>query len=450
MQDGLLNDTLTGLGGNDTLISSSGDDILIGGEGDDIYQIAKTENDRITTIVEIAGQGLDVIETDLASFTLMDNVEYLRGTSVDTDFAQILNGNSAANFIEGGAGQDTLVGMGGDDTYIIVSGSTDTIVEGFNAGNDKVKTDQSYTLGTNIEALVGQADQLVLVGNAANNSITVDGNIGSILRGLDGNDILVAGGSLLRVVGGNGDDTLKLSTADIDGDHSFAYGGIGNDTIMIRDTVGAVAFGNSGNDRFYLSGFFSSVELTGGSGNDTYYVRGSGDYKVVESANGGTDRIVTNEAELSIKSVANIENLTGTSTAGQALTGNLGGNVLIASSGNDSLTGGGARDVLTGGGGSDRFIFNRFSERGDTILDFDAKDFIVLKGTQFGGVEEGVLNAKNFVVGTVALDSNDHFIYRKFDGTLWYDKDGNGASAQRFIADLENDFQLRNVDILFF
>ena len=38
-----------------------------------------------------------------------------------------------------------------------------------------------------------------------------------------------------------------------------------------------------------------------------------------------------------------------------------------------------------------------------------------------------------------ALDSNDRFIFRTTDGTLWYDRDGSGGKAAVMVANLQDD-----------
>lgn len=55
------------------------------------------------------------------------------------------------------------------------------------------------------------------------------------------------------------------------------------------------------------------------------------------------------------------------------LLGEKGNDKLFGGSGDDTLTGGAGRDVLVGGSGADRFVFTSLEDRGDRILDFNAK-----------------------------------------------------------------------------
>lgn len=94
------------------------------------------------------------------------------------------------------------------------------------------------------------------------------------------------------------------------------------------------------------------IDGMGSLGNDIYVVDNPGD-QVFENAASGTDTVQTNLAVYSLESTANVENLTGTSSAGQSLTGNALANVITGGSGNDVLEGLGGGDVLNGGDGND-------------------------------------------------------------------------------------------------
>jgi Ca2+-binding RTX toxin-like protein len=78
IQGNVGSDHLIGLGGNDTLDDGgNGADVLEGGAGDDLY-IVKSSAD---TIVELAGERHDTVQTTLSSFVLSANVEDLNAQS---------------------------------------------------------------------------------------------------------------------------------------------------------------------------------------------------------------------------------------------------------------------------------------------------------------------------------------------------------------------------------
>ncbi|WP_281421953.1 M10 family metallopeptidase C-terminal domain-containing protein, partial [Rhizobium aethiopicum] len=98
--------TITGGAGNDMLNGGGGADTLIGGAGNDTY-IVDHVGDLVT---EAADAGIDTVRTTLASYTLGSDVENL--TNIGTA-AFAGTGNSLANTITGGAGNDTLDGAAG-------------------------------------------------------------------------------------------------------------------------------------------------------------------------------------------------------------------------------------------------------------------------------------------------------------------------------------------------
>ncbi|MCQ1839421.1 calcium-binding protein, partial [Neorhizobium galegae] len=135
--NGLAN-TITGGAGTDTLNGGAGADTLIGGSGDDSYVV-----DNVGDVVtENAGQGTDMVQTNLAIYTLGTDVENLTYTGVaaftgtGNGLDNTIRGGAAADILDGGAGADTLIGGAGsdrmsggtgDDTYV-VDVATDIVV----------------------------------------------------------------------------------------------------------------------------------------------------------------------------------------------------------------------------------------------------------------------------------------------------------------------------------
>lgn len=109
LRGGTGRDTLVGLGGNDALEGGAGAaNQLQGGLGDDRYVVSAAD-----TIVELAGEGVDLVQTTLAAHTLAANVENLAFIGAGA-FRGV--GNASANVLTGGAGADVLAGRGGNDT----------------------------------------------------------------------------------------------------------------------------------------------------------------------------------------------------------------------------------------------------------------------------------------------------------------------------------------------
>ncbi|WP_027691114.1 calcium-binding protein [Rhizobium leguminosarum] len=163
-------------------------------------------------VTEGLNEGTDLIRTVLSSYVLTNiaNVENLTFISTG-DF--IGTGNSLANTITGGAGNDTLdggtgadllIGGAGNDIYV-VDNASDVINEAAGAGSDEIRTAlSSYTLGNNVETLTytGSAS-FTGIGNALDNTIT----------GGTGNDTLNGSAGADTLIGGAGDDIYAVDNA---------------------------------------------------------------------------------------------------------------------------------------------------------------------------------------------------------------------------------------------
>ncbi len=238
-------DTLIGEAGNDTLNGGTGADSMAGGLGNDTYVV----DDVLDLVTEAAGQGTDLVQTALASYSLGAEVEQLTFTGVG-DFIGIGNGlvnriqsGGGNDTLDGGAGIDTMLGGAGNDTYI-VDNASDVTTEAANAGIDTVMASVTDTLQANVENLV-----LTGVGN-----IGGTGNgLANTMTGNDGNNALNAAGGDDMLFGGLGADTLT--------------GGAGNDTLNGGEGADVLT-GDGGND-IYIGGAGNDM-LIGGAGNDTF------------------------------------------------------------------------------------------------------------------------------------------------------------------------------------
>ena len=252
----------------------------------------------------------------------------------------VLAGRSGNDLLTGGDGADSAVGHDGDDTLNGEAGNDSLFGE---TGNDLIRG------GTGQDSILGGAGMDTLSGDAGND--TIDGG--------NDNDLISGGTENDSLLGGAGNDTLSGdSGADVISGgfgRDEIYGGAGADYLDGNgddDTID----GGAGNDT--LAGGYGSDLLTGGAGNDTYIVETVGD-RVVEAANGGTDRVQTSIAwtlgtNLENLVLAGSGNLNGTGNAlANNLLGNAGKNMLNGAAGNDTLAGGGGNDTLSGGAGKD-------------------------------------------------------------------------------------------------
>ncbi|WP_421724134.1 hypothetical protein [Bauldia sp.] len=126
--------------------------------------------------------------------------------------------------------------------------------------------------------------------------------------------------------------------------------------------------------------------------------------------------------------------------------------VLKGNAGKDKLFGGEKDDTLVGGPGKDKFVFDVPLGPGegqagvDTIKDFEpGKDMIGLDSGVFAAIG-GKLNAGEFHQGGNAQDGNDHILYKKSNGKLFHDDNGDGAGGRTLFAILEGKPNLSHTD----
>lgn len=305
-------DTLNGGAGNDRLDGGAGADQMSGGSGDDTF-VLNGDGDRV---FEVANGGNDTIESSV-SITAANatNVETLRLTGTAAISA---TGDANANILIGNSAANVLSGGGGNDTYILTD-LLDTVVENVGQGTDTVQltlaAGGAYVLAANVENLTVSGGSTEARGNALANVIT-GGNAGHALYGEGGDDTVTGGSASDNILGGDGNDTLD--------------GGAGADNLL------------------------------GGLGNDTFMVDQQDDL-VFENAGEGTDTVISTS---NFYLYANIENLTlatgafDTFGVGNALAntilGNQGANTLLGGGGDDTVRAGAGVDIVYGEAGNDQ------------------------------------------------------------------------------------------------
>ncbi|TKB72427.1 MAG: hypothetical protein E8D46_13855, partial [Nitrospira sp.] len=215
----------TGNALNNLLTGNSAANLLTGGLGNDTYVVGVGD-----TVVEGLAEGFDTVQSAL-TYTLGANLENLTLTGA---LAITGTGNALNNVLTGNSAANLLIGGLGNDTYVV--GADDIVAENLGEGTDTVQSALTYTLGANVENLtLTGALAIDGTGNALNNSLTGNSAANVLIGGL-GNDTLT---------GNAGDDTLN--------------GDAGNDVLT----------GGAGND--ILDGWDGNDVLNGGIGDD-YYV----------------------------------------------------------------------------------------------------------------------------------------------------------------------------------
>ena len=201
----------------------------------------------------------------------------------------MLTGNSAANVLTGGAG---------NDTYVV--GTGDMVTEAASAGTDTIQSGVTWTLGANVE-------NLTLTGTTAING--TGNTLDNILTGNSGANVLTGGAGNDTYVVGTGDSVVETAGAGTDTVQSSITWTLGADleNLALVGTSGINGTGNTANNT--LSGNTGNNVLTGLGGNDTYqYSRGGGQDTVIDNS-GASDRmqfgVTINPLDLVISRQAN-------------------------------------------------------------------------------------------------------------------------------------------------
>lgn len=238
-------DLLTGDGGNDTLEGGSGADTLDGGAGLDIASYAAA---LMSVRISLANAALLSNEAAGDVFISIEGV-------IGSAYNDTISGGAAADWIDGGAGNDSLLGLAGHDT--LTAGSGDDILDGGAAGDSffggsgsdtvtyiasdrglviDLMTPSKGTYWANgdsfsaIERIIGSNFADLIWGDNANNQL--DGGIGDdCLFGGGGADILTGGWGKDVLFGDEGEDVLD--------------GGVGAD--LLEGGAGGDLFNHTGN-----------------------------------------------------------------------------------------------------------------------------------------------------------------------------------------------------------
>jgi Ca2+-binding RTX toxin-like protein len=320
------------------------------------------------------------VAINLAESTAAADTVTLQGRAAGTDFSFR---NSGATLLASGLGADVQVlNAGAEDLVVasgVIDGGDDFKVDGdatgdtfriSAAGTDVIVEGLATRIG--IRNAANAADNLVINGNAGDDTFEATGNIAAlaqlVLDGGAGND---------RISGGNGNDVL--------------LGGDGDD--FIDGQQGAdVALMGAGNDVFQWDPGDGSDVVEGQAGTDTLLFNGSAANENFNiAANGQRERFTRDVGNIvmDIDGIERIEAHAGAGndtidasglTAGRAtlsLFADDGDDNIIGSAGVDFINGGRGTDTVAMGAGNDRFQWN--PGEGNDVVDgqagFDTHEF---------------------------------------------------------------------------
>ena len=420
-------DHLQGNGGNDVLEGGAGADRLEGGVGMDwiSYQESDSavtinlarrtltgghaEGDIISEIENVIGSGYgDVLEGD-------SSANWFDGGPGNDE----ISGNDGNDVLEGGVGADTLTGGGGADTASYAQSGARVVVRlhsrearGGDAEGDTfavlVMVDYIDSEGEtqqetvpDIENLLGSAHADSLAGDSRANRLAGGAGDDALYGGPGGGDDMLAGGpGTDALYGGIGDDVLEGGAGA-----DTLRGGPGADTasyeqsaagVEVRLHSGVVRGGDAEGDVLdgieNLTGSAHADILEGDAGANRLDGGGGVDWlSYASSAAGVTVKLrdgtgAGGHAEGDV--IAGFENIRG-SDYNDVFGGDSNNNHLVGGDGSDGLWGSSGDDMLEGGPGADRmfgsigedWVIYRDSDMGVTV---DLKD-----GAGAGGHAEG-------------------------------------------------------------
>ncbi|MEO0548314.1 MAG: calcium-binding protein [Pseudomonadota bacterium] len=382
--------TINGLGGDDTINAGGGDDTLRGGDGNDVLAGNRGDDAMFgeagdDLLIWNNGDGTDLFDggegTDIAQVNFQNNSDLSDTNVSNDDVATIvsdgeggvrfdrteLNGQSVNGLfgidIVNSEVLDTNFG-GGDDVAVLQGDVVGAIAIELDGGSDSADEREASSADD-----IAQGDTLDLSGLSAGAVVDLDVNNQGVLQAENENSNSTAPG--LSDFGSVtvGDDTVAAN------DFENAIGTAFNDVIL-GNAQDNVLIGGAGDDALHPFGGTDFVD--GGEGTDVLLLNGFGAGQFVDVAAGVAGN--SNEAGdaiaegATVNTFINVENINGSSVAGDVILGDDGANVLNGLGGNDTLIGGAGDDTLIGGNNVDRARADAEGDNTDILRGGDGND----------------------------------------------------------------------------
>uniref|UniRef100_B0SXS4 Outer membrane adhesin like protein n=1 Tax=Caulobacter sp. (strain K31) TaxID=366602 RepID=B0SXS4_CAUSK len=336
----------------------------------------QTMTDRAVETLQLAdGQTADLTHLRLAGETASVAADFVIGGAGNDTLSglagdDVMSGGAGNDSLDGGAGNDVLEGGAGADT---LNGGADSQTDGLavSASDPGSYGDTIRYVTSGAGVVIDLATRAASGGDAQGDIIVLGANgFGSIenvlgsdaygdqlsgdnranrLSGLGGNDVLDGRAGDDVVVGGAGDDTL--------------YGGDGDDALS----------GEDGIDR--LEGGLGKDVLGGGAGGDMLLGQAGDD---LLTGDDGDDVLYGGDGLDTLGGDAGADILYG-EAGDDKLVGGDGGDQLFGGDGDDVLVGGTGDDLLDGGAGGDIYGFDANSGV-DQIVDAAGVNHIQISG----------------------------------------------------------------------
>jgi len=435
---------------DDTIEGNTANNILQGGLGNDTLTFENalsgvTVNLGTTTQQNTGSDGLDTI-SGFENLTGSSSADNLTGD----DNINIIRGNGGDDSLNGGLGVDSLYGGAGNDTFKVELGDGDDIIDGFEA--TLTDTDDASNKDT--------LDYSLLTGNYHAN-VDLSLNSAEVTDGTttDQTDTIA---NIENVIGSNQDDTLT-GNAEV----NTLSGSSGDDTFILKDgiTTGDAIIG--GAHTIDGSGTQGSTNAYTGKGDTVDYSAVTQSINLTLANGAGTTNVQVG-ATVADHTLSGIENIIGSDSSDDTITGNNAVNTILGMGGDDTIDGGDGADILDGGftddGGGNNLQTNTISfassttgitanlttgvtSQGDVISNFtniigtdEAAQVDILTGDGQDNKIEG-LAGNDTIEGLGGDDNllggagNDNFILRADDGEDTIDG-GEGSGDTLYYSNL--------------
>ena len=380
-------DTLIGNGGDDDLKGGRGDDLIEGNEGDDELDGGRgddTLNGGAGYDELEGGRGDDKLDgggeddelyggrgdDELKGGTGNDELDGGRGDDMlyGGEGYDELHGGRGDDRLIGGTGDDTVYGGRGNDHVVVSDGDGSDVIDGGRDSADRRPADGAEDIGV--------GDTIDLSGFGAGVRVDLDENNQGVLQAENAlsNDTRNGLSEFGNVQSGG--EVVIEELNDIENVIGTAF----NDVIF-GNAQNNVLIGGAGDDSLHPFGGTDFVD--GGEGTDTLLLNGFPKGSLVDIA-GGTAAFLDGTG--GVNTFANIENVNGSSVAGDEIIGDANDNVLNGLGGNDTLRGGAGNDTLIGGDNVDRARADAQGDNSDLLDGGTGEDDLN------GGLGEDVLN----------------------------------------------------------
>ncbi|MFK7752414.1 MAG: calcium-binding protein [Sedimentitalea sp.] len=344
LSGGLGNDSLKGQAGRDTLIGNKGDDIMRGGAGQDLLVWNNGDgSDQMD-----GGRNYDTVQvnffTDLVNTDLLnDDTARIEDVAGGITFARTaVNGQSVNGLFQLDITRTEEIEVnfgGGNDTAELVGDILSTINVVLDGGDDGADARPASSAA---DVTVG--DTLDLSELATGARVDLDVNHQGVLQAATPDSDSTAPG--LSEFGSVSDATGTHSAQITDFENVI---GTSHADVIFGNAQDNVLIGGAGDD--VLHPFAGDDFVDGGAGTDTLLLNGFPKGVEVNVAEGTAVFI---DGSAGTNTFINIENINGSSVAGDSITGDANANVLNGLGGDDTLIGGGGDDTLIGGDNVDR------------------------------------------------------------------------------------------------